>query len=62
MSADTPTILKKILDRKRDEVAERKLLVPMVKLKEKAALASPPRGFAAAISANVMRGQSCGYC
>ena len=58
MRIETPTILKKILDRKREEVTERKLLVPMVKLKEKAALASPPRGFAAAITANVMRGQS----
>ena len=58
MKTETPTILKKILDRKREEVAERKFLVPMVKLKEKAALASPPRGFAAAIIAKVMKGQS----
>ena len=57
MSADTPTILKKILDRKRDEVAERRLLTPLSRLQEKIVLASPPRGFYSAIVAKIATGQ-----
>ena len=57
MSADTPTILKKILDRKRDEVAERRLLTPLSRLQEKIVRASPPRGFYSAIVAKIATGQ-----
>jgi indole-3-glycerol phosphate synthase len=58
MSSDTPTVLKKILDRKREEIAERRLLTPLSILQEKIILASPPRGFYAAIAAKIATGQS----
>ena len=51
MSSDTPTILKKILARKQEEIAERSAQVSLPQLIEKAATASAPRGFAAAIAA-----------
>lgn len=58
MSSDTPTILKKILARKREEIAERSALVSIPQLIERSALASAPRGFAAAIAAKIDAGQS----
>ena len=58
MSSDTPTILKKILARKHEEIAERSALVSIAQLIEKAQSAESPRGFAAALAAKVAAGQS----
>ncbi|MDB9969321.1 indole-3-glycerol phosphate synthase TrpC [Porticoccaceae bacterium] len=58
MSSDTPTILKKILARKQEEIAERSALVPIAQLIEKAQAAQAPRGFAAALAAKLEAGQS----
>ena len=58
MSLETPTILKKILDRKREEIAERSATVSLEQLKQQAALASAPRGFAAAMTAKISAGKS----
>tara|TARA_B110000967_G_scaffold172576_1_gene183683 strand:+ start:69 stop:869 length:801 start_codon:yes stop_codon:yes gene_type:complete len=58
MSSDTPTILKKILARKQEEIAERSAQVSLPQLIEKTATASAPRGFAAAITAKIAAGQS----
>ena len=57
MSLETPTILKKILDRKREEIAERSATVSLEQLKQQAALASAPRGFAAAMTAKIAAGE-----
>ena len=58
MSSDTPTILKKILARKHEEIAERSALVSIAQLIEKAQSAEKPRGFAAALAAKLAAGQS----
>jgi indole-3-glycerol phosphate synthase len=58
MSSETPTILKKILARKQEEIAERSAQITIPQLIEKAKLASAPRGFAAAIAAKIAAGQS----
>jgi indole-3-glycerol phosphate synthase len=58
MSSDTPTILKKILARKHEEIAERSALVSIAQLIEKAQSAESPRGFAAALAAKLAAGQS----
>jgi indole-3-glycerol phosphate synthase len=58
MSSDTPTILKKILARKHEEIAERSALVSIAQLIEKAQSAQSPRGFAAALAAKLAAGQS----
>jgi indole-3-glycerol phosphate synthase len=58
MSSDTPTILKKILARKHEEIAERSAQVTIPQLIEKAVTASAPRGFAAAIAAKIAAGHS----
>lgn len=50
-------ILKKILARKMDEVRERRVRVPFDTLREQAASASPPRGFAAALRAKIAAGK-----
>ena len=47
--SNTPDILKKILQRKQEEVAERKSLRPLAELKQQAADAPPQRGFHNAI-------------
>jgi indole-3-glycerol phosphate synthase len=54
----TPTVLKKILDRKREEVAERSALVSIVQLQEQITNASAPRGFVKAIEAKLAAGKS----
>ncbi len=46
-------ILQRILQRKREEVAERRKLVSLADLRERGAQAPPTRGFAAAIKARV---------
>lgn len=57
-SLNTPTILKKIIDRKREEVAERSAAVAIAMLKEKIQTASAPRGFVRAMEAKLAAGQS----
>jgi indole-3-glycerol phosphate synthase len=51
-------ILKTILARKREEVAERKSCVPLVELRARQADAPPPRGFAAAVRKHVQARQA----
>lgn len=46
---DTPDILKKIIERKREEVAERQFRIPLSEQQQRAAEASPVRGFVQAI-------------
>ncbi len=58
MSSDTPTILKKILARKQQEIVERSNVRPMAQLMEQIASASAPRGFATALEAKLAVGQS----
>ena len=58
MSSDTPTILKKILARKREEIAERSATVPLQQLVEQAASAPAPRGFADALASKLAGGES----
>lgn len=58
MSSDTPTILKKILARKQEEIIERSRAVSVEQLLEKAASASATRGFAAALAAKLAVGES----
>ncbi len=54
-TAASPTgradILQRILDRKHEEIAERSARVPLAELRERAAAASPVRGFIAALDA-----------
>jgi indole-3-glycerol phosphate synthase len=50
---DTPTILKKILSRKHEEVAERSANIPMAVLRQQAADMPACRGFAAAMQSKV---------
>ena len=57
-NTDTPTILKKILARKVEEIAERSAQVPLSELKQKLSHASKPRGFAAALTAKLANGES----
>ncbi len=54
----TPTVLKKIVDRKWQEVAERCQHTPLERLREMAAEASNPRGFVAAMEAKLAAGKS----
>jgi indole-3-glycerol phosphate synthase len=55
---NTPTILKEIIDRKREEVVERSASVTIAMLKEQIKTASAPRGFVQALQAKVAAGQS----
>lgn len=54
----TPTVLKKIIARKREEVAERRIATPIEELKTRIAEQSPCRGFTAAIEAKIENGQA----
>jgi indole-3-glycerol phosphate synthase len=54
----TPTVLKKILDRKREEVAERSVKVSIAALQEQIKTASAPRGFVSSIEAKLAAGHS----
>ena len=54
----TPDILKKIVARKREEIAERRARVADAELAERAASADAPRGFARALAASVGAGQA----
>ncbi|WP_126452750.1 indole-3-glycerol phosphate synthase TrpC [Sulfuriflexus mobilis] len=55
---DTPDILKKIIARKHEEIAERSAKVSIKELKQRIAVASPPRGFVSAIKAKLAKGQA----
>lgn len=55
---DTPDILKKILARKQQEIAERSARVPLAKLQELAENALPVRGFFEAMQAKIAAGRS----
>lgn len=54
---DTPDILKKIVQRKREEIAERSARVGLSELQRRAQLAEPVRSFVGAIRAKLAEGQ-----
>jgi len=56
--ADTPDILKKIINRKYEEIAERKEKVSLQQLVELAEKGDTPRGFVAAIEAKINAGEA----
>jgi indole-3-glycerol phosphate synthase len=56
--ADTPDILRNILRRKREEVAQRSAVLPLNELSQRAQAAAPVRGFARALRDRVAAGQS----
>ena len=55
---DTPDILKKIIKRKEEEIAERLKKVYLKQVKEAAVKASPVRGFVDAIKAKIDSGKA----
>lgn len=56
--SDTPTVLRKIIARKWEEIAERKTQVSLEQLKQRAAQQEPVRGFVQAIENKIARGKS----
>ena len=58
MTIETPTVLKKILARKAEEIAERKARVSLEQLKQAIQGASAPRGFAKALQEKIAAGES----
>lgn len=56
--SDTPTVLKKILARKKEEIAERSARVSIQKLLTDAKLQTAPRGFVGAIEQKLAQGQA----
>jgi indole-3-glycerol phosphate synthase len=57
MSIKVPTVLEKIIARKVEEVAERRLVTSLAELERRAASADAPRGFARALQERVARRQ-----
>lgn len=55
---DTPTVLRKIIARKWEEIAERKACVSLDELKQKAAQQPPARGFVRAIETKISQGKA----
>lgn len=55
---DTPTVLKKIIARKWDEISEHKALVSAAELEKQASEQSAPRGFVASMEARIAKGQA----
>ena len=55
---DTPDILKKILRRKEEEIAERRARVPLDALRRRAESADAPRGFLRALRGRIDAGQA----
>ncbi|MDO8341774.1 MAG: indole-3-glycerol phosphate synthase TrpC [Cellvibrio sp.] len=56
--SDTPTVLRKIIARKWEEIAERKTQVSLEQLKAKAVLQPPTRGFVKAIENKIAQGKA----
>src|SRR5690606_19694617 len=56
--SNTPTILRKIVARKHQEILERSSVLPESALREQLTKASPTRGFVGAIEAKLKAGQS----
>ena len=50
---ETPTILRRILARKAEEIAERERRVPLAALRDRAAAAPPVRGFHRALAVRI---------
>ena len=61
MLSDTPTVLRRICDRKLEEIRERKTLRTLDALKEQALAQPAPRGFIEALRVPSQRGSSGGY-
>jgi indole-3-glycerol phosphate synthase len=57
VNPDTPDILRRILARKREEVAERRSRLPLPELRARLPEAPPVRGFRAALAARIAAGQ-----
>ena len=53
-----PDILARILERKREEIAEGARTVPFAEMRRRAAAAPPPRGFRAALEAKIGQGRA----
>lgn len=56
--SDTPTVLRKIIARKWEEIAERKAQVSLEQLKARAAQQAPVRGFVKAIENKIAQGKA----
>lgn len=56
--SDTPTVLRKIIARKWEEIAERKAQVSLEQLKTRAAQQTPVRGFVKAIENKIVQGKA----
>lgn len=56
--SETPTVLRKIIARKWEEIAERKATTSLEILKERAALQPPTRGFVRAIETKLAQGEA----
>lgn len=56
--SDTPTVLRKIIARKWEEIAERKAKVSLADLKQRAAGQAPTRGFVSAIETKIAQGNA----
>lgn len=56
--SDTPTVLRKIIARKWEEIAERKAQVSLEQLKARAAQQAPARGFVKAIENKIAQGKA----
>ncbi|NOZ36879.1 MAG: indole-3-glycerol phosphate synthase TrpC [Gammaproteobacteria bacterium] len=54
----TPDILKKIIQRKAEEITERKVNISLAEIEKRSQLASPVRGFVAAIKNRIDAGQA----
>ena len=56
--SDTPTILKKILARKAEEITARKIIAPLAEVTAAAADQTPARGFYAALQSKIAQGEA----
>ena len=56
--SETPTILRTIIARKFEEIAERQALVSIAELQRASAEQTPPRGFVAAMEQKIVEGQA----